>query len=90
MADTSCPSTPYVAQPQAHATVQQTTEGTVSVDLHATEQSLAIEVEDDRDSAFGGSDDQSSASTSLASSVFDYVYEASLFLSRSATNNSPL
>lgn len=60
----------------AHATVQETSEGTVADDLSATEQNLAIEVEDDCDSAFGGSD-QSSTSTSLASSVFDYVYEAS-------------
>ncbi|KEF62496.1 uncharacterized protein A1O9_00469 [Exophiala aquamarina CBS 119918] len=58
----------------AHATVQESSVGTVTDDLNATEQNLAIEVESDRDSAFGGSD-QSSTSTSLASSVFDYVYE---------------
>jgi hypothetical protein len=62
---------------QDHAIVSETSPGTVMQNLNATEQHLEIEVEDDLDSAFGGSD-QSSASTSLASSVFNYVYEVGL------------
>jgi hypothetical protein len=72
MADPSSPP----PQNLDHATVYPTPQGTVAGDLTTTEQNLDIEVEDDHDSAFGGSD-QSSASTSLASSVFDYVYEVS-------------
>lgn len=59
-----------------HATVSETSPGTVIDNLNATEQDLDIEVQSDHDSAFGGSD-QGSATTSLASSVFDYVYEVS-------------
>lgn len=42
--------------------------------IASAEQDLAIEVGSDSDSAFGGSE-TSSTTTSLASSVFDYVYE---------------
>lgn len=38
---------------------------------------LTIEVGSDHDSTFGGSDEHSSTTTSLASSIFDYVYEVS-------------
>lgn len=72
MADAISPPPPNLD----HATVCPTPQGTVTDDLSATEQSLEIEVEDDHDSAFGGSE-QSSTSTSLASSVFEYIYEVS-------------